>query len=124
MLFACLGTSLAVLLLAVGDVLMSRAMKRLGPFEWFGPLSLLRFGAKAITVIWFWMAILFMAGHFFLWMAVLRYAPLSVVGPVSAVQYVFSAVLARLVLGEQINLLRWVGTGVIVVGVVIIAVGA
>lgn len=109
--------------MAIGDVLMSRAMKLLGPFQWTGPLSLLGFGLRSLRVPLFWLGVLFLAGHFFLWLAVLKYAPLSVAGPVSAVQYVFSALLSKWVLREQINLLRWVGTGVIVVGVAIISLG-
>lgn len=123
MLATVLATSLAVLLLACGDVLMARAMKQLGPFLWLGPLSLLAFLARSLRVLWFWLGLAFMAGHFFLWMWVLKHAELSVAVPLTAVQYVYNALLSRWYLGETVNGLRWAGTGVIVLGVLIITVG-
>jgi len=115
--------SLAVMLSAIGDVLMSRAMRRLGPFEWTGPGSLPAFLLLALKELWFWVAVAFMAGHFFLWLSVLSWAELSVAVPLTALQYVYNAVLAQAVLGEQVNSMRWWGTAVIVAGVLILTLG-
>lgn len=123
MLRTVLIVSLAVLLSAIGDVLMSRAMRRLGPFEWTGLDSLGRFLLKALKSIWFWVAVAFMAGHFFLWLSVLSWAELSVAVPLTALQYVYNAVLAQAVLGERVNSMRWWGTAVIVAGVLILTLG-
>lgn len=117
---AVLATSLAVLFLAVGDVLMSRSMKQVGPFDG----QVLRFLGRTLRVPWFWLALLCLAGHFFVWLWVLSWAELSVVVPLTAVQYLFNAGLARLYLGERVNGMRWAGTAVIVLGVLIITLGS
>lgn len=123
MLRTVLIVSLAVLLSAIGDVLMSRAMRRLGPFEWTGLGSLGRFLLTALRSVWFWAAVGFMAGHFFLWLSVLSWAELSVAVPLTALQYVYNAVLAQAVLGERVNSMRWWGTAVIVTGVLMLTLG-
>ncbi|GMU52236.1 MAG: hypothetical protein AMXMBFR33_13820 [Candidatus Xenobia bacterium] len=123
MLRTVLIVSLAVLLSSIGDVLMSRAMRRLGPFEWTGLSSLGRFLLTALHSAWFWVAVAFMAGHFFLWLSVLSWAELSVAVPLTALQYVYNAVLAQAVLGERVNSMRWWGTAVIMTGVLMLTLG-
>jgi drug/metabolite transporter (DMT)-like permease len=113
-----LVTSLAVLASALGDIYMSRAMKAIGPVRLRSLLSVLRvFGS-----IQFWIAIFFMAVHFFLWLSVLSWAQLSVAVPLTSLKYVFNAALAGPMLQERVTRLRWWGTLVIVAGIIVITV--
>jgi len=50
-------------------------------------------------------------------MALLGWADLSYVLPVTSIGYVFTAVLGRFFLGEKITPLRWLGTLLIVIGI-------
>ena len=56
-------------------------------------------------------------------MALLSWADLTYVLPVTAVGYALSAVLGRLFLNEQITAARWAGTLLIVTGTVLVSLG-
>lgn len=55
------------------------------------------------------------------WLYVLHRVPLSIAYPVTSVTIVLIALGAWLFLGEQIGLLRWMGIGLITVGIVVCA---
>jgi drug/metabolite transporter (DMT)-like permease len=64
---------------------------------------------------------LFLAVYFFLYLIAFSWADLSFVLPLTAVSYIFAAVLARVFLKEDVTWLRWTGTVVIIVGIALIA---
>ena len=53
-------------------------------------------------------------------MALLSWADLSYVIPVTAISYVVTALAARLFLGEQVSLARWIGIFLITAGVTLV----
>lgn len=55
------------------------------------------------------------------WLTVLSRVPLSLAYPMLALSYAITPVLAWLVLGEDVNGLRWAGIGVISLGVLLVA---
>lgn len=57
----------------------------------------------------------------FLWLIVLSREKLSFAYPMVAFAYVVTILLSKYVLHEEIPLLRWVGLGVIIVGILLIA---
>ncbi len=113
--------TLAALSAAVGETLLSYGMKRGGavnvtePSQWFSLiLSVVR--NPYITV-----GVIFLAIFFFLYLAALSWADLSFVLPLTAVSYIFAALLARFVLREEVSISRWIGTVVIMIGITLIA---
>lgn len=56
-------------------------------------------------------------------MAMLSWADLTFVLPVTAVGYVLSALLGRMFLNEQITAARWAGTVLIVAGTILVGLG-
>jgi uncharacterized membrane protein len=56
-------------------------------------------------------------------MAMLSWADLTYVLPVTAVGYVLSTVLGRMFLNEQITPARWIGTVLIVAGTILVGLG-
>jgi drug/metabolite transporter (DMT)-like permease len=113
--------TLAALSAAVGETLLSYGMKKNGamnladPSQWFSLiLSVVR--NPYITV-----GVVFLAIFFFLYLAALSWADLSFVLPLTAVSYIFAALLARFVLGEEVSVFRWIGTVVIMIGIGLIA---
>lgn len=70
---------------------------------------------------WLLLAITLLAVHFFNWMAVVQLAPLSVLVPLTAFSHVLNAMLAGPLLGEKVSAQRWAGTGLIVLGIVLVA---
>jgi drug/metabolite transporter (DMT)-like permease len=55
------------------------------------------------------------------WLTVLSRIPLSLAYPALALSYAFTPVLAWLLLGESVTSLRWVGIGIIALGVVVVS---
>lgn len=62
-------------------------------------------------------------GAFFVWMLILRRSSLSLAFPLSSLVFVVVLLGSWLGLGEHISLLHWVGVGVIVVGIGLLAEG-
>ena len=61
-----------------------------------------------------------LAIFFFLWLAVLSWEDLSVALPMQALNYVLVAFLSQYFLGETVSPLRWAGTVLVCVGVIMI----
>ncbi len=55
------------------------------------------------------------------WIVALSRVPVSIAYPMLSIGYVVNALLAWWLFGENVNLQRWLGIGVIIVGVVIVA---
>ncbi|MCA9776677.1 MAG: hypothetical protein KC800_08180 [Candidatus Eremiobacteraeota bacterium] len=127
--------TLAVVAVTVGDLIMSHAMRKLGPLTieslphwWDGKLGLAavarevyELGWKIFTQPLVWAAIGFMLTFLILWMIALSWSDLTFVMPLTALTYVLNAVLVGPALGEDVSPLRWVGTLLIAVGVAVVS---
>jgi uncharacterized membrane protein len=69
---------------------------------------------------WLVAAIALLAVHMFSWVQVLKLAPLSLVVPLTAFSHVLNAALVGPLLGERVPLQRWLGTGLIVLGILLV----
>jgi ceramide glucosyltransferase len=103
----------------IGDILVSRTMKRIGEVKDFSPPALFRVGIQVVRCPLFWTGILLAAIAFFSFLALLSWAPVSFVVPATALGYVVGTVAARFVLGETVGLTRWVGVVLLCVGVAV-----
>lgn len=76
----------------------------------------------AVRQSWRWTvpAIGMLAVHFFTWCQALKLAPLSTIVPLTASSHVLNALFAKYLLKERISSLRWLGTGCIVWGILVI----
>ncbi len=69
---------------------------------------------------WIIPAISLLAVHFFSWCQALKLAPLSTLVPLTASSHLLNALFAKYLLGERIPGRRWLGTGCIVAGILVI----
>lgn len=69
---------------------------------------------------WIGPAFILLAVHFFSWCQALKLAPLTTLVPLTASSHLLNAVFARVLLGEHIPTRRWLGTGCIVAGILVI----
>jgi drug/metabolite transporter (DMT)-like permease len=106
----------------VGDILQSLEMKRHGAIEDFGPrgiwTKIVELGKRPF-LIW---AVFCMAVSFFAFMLLLSVADLSFAVPVTAASLVVETVLAKVILREHVDRLRWAGTLLVAGGVLLLAV--
>lgn len=103
-----------------GEIAMTHGMKQVGEPESFRPRVLLRFIGKAVKNPWVWLAAPLLAASFYSLLILLSWAPLSVVIPASAFNYVVGTVGAKYLLREQVSVKRWMGVVMVCVGVTLV----
>lgn len=106
-----------------GDVLLSRAMNRIGDMDAIrrraGMPGVIR---EVLANGTFWTAITFMAASFFSLLWALNKADLSFVGPASsAMVFITNTLAAKYFLREQVDQRRWAATVLVCVGILLIA---
>jgi len=103
-----------------GEIAMTYGMKQVGEPESFRPGALLRFIKKAISSSWIWLAVPLLAASFYSLLILLSWAPLSVVIPASAFNYVLGTFGAKYLLREQVSPKRWMGVIMVGIGVTLV----
>ena len=106
---------------AVGQILVRRGMQQTGALENYALLDIM---------IYFWRALCnpnviigtaLNAIFYFLFLAVLSWTEVTVALPMTAIEYGFAALLAVMILKEQVPTSRWIGIAFIVLGVILIS---
>jgi drug/metabolite transporter (DMT)-like permease len=111
---------LIVIFAPVGNVLLSKGMKREGALQDYAPVELAHFFEHALQSPLVWLGIASLLSFFVAYMIVLSWADYSYVQPASAAAYVVVALLGYFVLGESVSVTRWAGVLVICSGVYVV----
>lgn len=97
--------------LALGQIFLKLAVERMPKFEWtwswWGP---------QFTNWWLLAAGAMLGGATLLWMYIIKLYPVSIAHPLTCTSYLFSLLLAMVILGETVPLTRWIGVVLVVVG--------
>lgn len=109
--------TIAALCAAIGDVFLSSGMRQNGPAMADGASSLLDHLLVVVRNHRVTLGVVFMGCFFYLYLASLSWADLSFAKPITSLSFVFSAILAAVVLGESVSWHRWIGSVLIVCGV-------
>lgn len=107
----------------LGELCVTRAMKVVGEVRDFRPMAILRVFARALRVSWMWVGITLMAAAFFSLLTVLTTQNVSLVVPVTALNYGAGALGGRFILGENVSARRWMGVLVVCTGVAVVVFG-
>jgi drug/metabolite transporter (DMT)-like permease len=111
---------LAVTAGTVGDILLTKGMKELGDISAMNLRGIMSAAFQALTSPKLVLGTAMLAVFFFLWLAVLSWEDLSVALPMQALNYVLVAFLSQYFLGEVVTPLRWAGTVLVCIGVILI----
>lgn len=111
---------LAVTAGTIGDLLLAKGMKEMGDLSAMNLRGIGSAAVQALTTPKLVIGTAMLAIFFFLWLAVLSWEDLSVALPMQALNYVLVAFLAQYFLGESVSPLRWAGTLLVCVGVMMI----
>jgi len=103
-----------------GEIAMTYGMKQVGEPGSFRPLVLVKFIGRAMSNGWVWFALPLLGASFYSLLILLSWAPLSVVIPASAFNYVVGTFGAKYLLREQVSIKRWVGVVMVCVGVTLV----
>jgi drug/metabolite transporter (DMT)-like permease len=103
-----------------GEIAMTHGMKQVGEPESFRPMALLRFMGKAVKNGWVWFSVPILGAAFYSLLILLSWAPISVVIPASAFNYVVGTLGAKYLLKEQVSAKRWMGVVMVCAGVTLV----
>lgn len=112
---------LMVIFNPMGNVLLSKGTKTIGPANIQEPTDLLHFFWRAITSGTIWLGIASLLTFFVAYMVVLSWADYSFVQPASAITYVIVALMGALFLHEVVKPMQWAGVVVICLGAFVVA---
>lgn len=104
----------------IGDILLAKGMKELGDLSAMNLRGIITVAGQALASPKLIFGTMMLAVFFFLWLAVLSWEDLSVALPMQALNYVLVAFLSQWFLGETVSPLRWTGTVLVCVGVMLI----
>jgi drug/metabolite transporter (DMT)-like permease len=104
----------------IGDILLARGMKDIGDISTMNLKGILNVAVQALTTPKLILGVAMLAVFFFLWLAVLSWEDLSVALPMQALNYILVAFLSQYFLHEVVTPLRWAGTVLVVIGVIMI----
>jgi uncharacterized membrane protein len=111
---------LIVLFAPLGNVLLGKGMKEIGSAQHWASGGLLAVFLRIVTSGYIWMGIACLLAFFAAYMLVLTWADYSYVQPASSFSYAVVAFLGYFMLGEAVNVVRWVGIAIICAGVFIV----
>jgi uncharacterized membrane protein len=108
---------IAAVLGGTGHVLLAKGMRPVGdlteaPSERRGGMIV-----RAISNPWLIFGVVLQASFFFIYLVLLTRDDVSLVLPLTAIDYIVVAILAQYMLGEVVTATRWLGMGLIVAGV-------
>jgi len=106
---------------AGGEVLAAMGMRRHGEIRDFRPGALGRAAAVLTRNRFMIGSVAAMAVSFFAFMRLLTVSNLSYAVPVTAVTYALETAMAKYVLKEHVNWLRWAGAGLVICGVALVS---
>lgn len=101
----------------IANYSLARGMRQVGVVESLSPVPYLH----AFFHPWVAIGVVFMIGWFLSRLALLSWADLSYVLPVTALSYVFSAAAGVLYLRERVNTLHWAGIFFVTLGAILVA---
>jgi drug/metabolite transporter (DMT)-like permease len=111
---------ISIILGPLGNVLLGKAMKSVGPIHSGSFAELLPVAPRVLASGYIWLGIACLLSFFLVHMLLLTWADYSYVQPATSLSYLSISVLSSLLLGEMVSPLRWLGVTVICLGVFIV----
>jgi len=112
--------SMLIVLGPVGDLLLGKGMRRIGPAADWSAAAILHHGFQILTSPAVCIGTVLLIGFFISYTLVLTWADYSYVQPATALSYGIVALLGRYALGEGVTPLRWGGIAIVCLGVLVI----
>ena len=113
--------TLLIVATTIGDVFRSIGMRRHGEIHDFRPGAIRRAFSMVARNSLVIISTCAMAVSFFSFMKLVAIAPMSFAVPMSAATFIPETLIARTFLNEAVDWRRWIGIGLIVIGVVFIS---
>jgi uncharacterized membrane protein len=112
-----LWVSLYSLIMAVSQILLKLGTNQVGKFVFNDAKDVFTIIFKVVLNPFIFMSVVLMASSFFLWIYILSWFKLGLVFPLTALTFVFVAIMTFLFLGEKLSAINYVGICLIASGV-------
>jgi drug/metabolite transporter (DMT)-like permease len=123
MLRVIVAMTIATASAAYGQILVRRGMLQVGALENYAPWQLITYFWHALCNPYVIGGTVLNAIFYFLFLATLSWAKVTVALPMTAIEYGFAAFLAVIILKESVPPVRWIGIALVIFGVILIARG-
>lgn len=107
---------------AGGQILIRKGMQNVGSLETYQPMALLSYFGQALSNPYVILGTILNGVFYFLLIASLSWADVTVAVPFTAMEYAFAAILAITLLQEVVPPIRWAGIVLVIVGVILVTV--
>jgi drug/metabolite transporter (DMT)-like permease len=121
MLRVIIAMTIATASAALGQIYVRRGMQQLGSLENYAPMAVLIYFWNAATNFYVIAGTALNTVFYLLFLAALSWTDVTVALPMTAIEYGFAAILAIVMLKEQVSPLRWLGIVLVIIGVALIA---
>lgn len=105
----------------INQLFLKSAIDSLSFSPTFNIIKIFKFIAQLLIKPRIWLGFIFSVISLCIWLLVLSKADLNFAFSADSMHYIFIAVASRLVLREKFTSMRWLGTGLIVTGIVLIS---
>jgi len=112
---------IACLFAGTGHVFLSKGMRTIGDLTEAPSSRLGGMLARVAANPWVLLGVALQASFFFMYLTLLSRADVSKLLPMTAVDYIVVALLARALLAEAVTPARWTGIGLIALGVFLVS---
>ncbi len=106
---------------ALGTIMVRRGMQQVGSLETYAPMALAGYFWHALCNPYVIVGTFLNAVFYFLFLAALSWTDVTVVVPMTAIEYGMAAILAIVMLKEKVPPVRWAGIALVIFGVILIA---
>jgi drug/metabolite transporter (DMT)-like permease len=107
---------------AAGQILIRKGMQSVGSLETYAPMALVSYFGHALLNPYVILGTILNGVFYFLLIASLSWAEVTIAVPFTALEYGFAAVLAITILQEVVPPVRWAGIVLVMVGVLLITI--
>jgi drug/metabolite transporter (DMT)-like permease len=107
---------------AFGQIFVRQGMQQVGSLEQYAPVALLNYFSHALLNPYVIVGTALNAVFYFLFLAALSWTDVTVVLPMTALEFGMAAILAVMILKEAVPTLRWAGIALVIVGVILITI--
>lgn len=112
--------TIAAVAAAVGQIFVRQGMQQVGALEQYAPLALAGYFGQALMNPYVVIGTILNAVFYFLFLAALSWTDVTVVLPMTALEFGMAAILAVMLLNEAVPTLRWAGILLVIMGVILI----
>jgi len=121
MLKVLIAMTIATAAAAIGQIFVRQGMQQVGALEQYAPLALIGYFGQALLNPYVVIGTLLNGVFYFLFLAALSWTDVTVVLPMTALEFGMAAILAVLLLNEVVPTMRWAGIALVIAGVFLIA---